>query len=417
MAKFYPYIINHVRLDQSFPPSYKSQDPQGAYMVYWWKAVPLGHLFIGPGLDLSPIAYENLVGDCIEPTIEFYKKKFGFVPALPMDKGWDNLKKIMEAVFETPAPVTSKVTDISIVICTRNRASQLVQCLHSLESLYPKPKEIIVVDNAPSDQSTNQAAMGKSVIYVLEPRPGLDIARNTGIKRASGQIVAFMDDDISAEPNCLAEIEKTFEDLDIEAMTGLVLAAELNTEAQFVFEKEWSFNRGYIDKVFDRNYFERTLSVGPPVWEIGAGANMAFRRHIFNFTGYFDERLDVGAAGCNGDSEMWFRILSKGYSIAYNPRAVVHHQHRKTLSGLKKQLFYYMKGFTVAALIQQKQQKNAGYKRQVFKILPLWYLKLLVRGFPTYASRYTTILSEIRGLLAGLIYFSRNRSASSQNNK
>ncbi len=417
MATFYPYIINQIRLDQSSPPFYKRQDQLGAYMVYWWKSVPLGHLWIKPGLDLSPSAYLNLVTTTIAPTIEYYKKKLGLVYTVPIDNSWTNQLKALEEILEKVATAVPKVTDISLVICTRNRATQLVQCLHSLESLHPKPKEIIIVDNAPSDQSTKQAVMGRNVIYELEPRPGLDIARNTGIKRASSKIIAFMDDDIYAAPNCLAEIEKTFEDPGIDAMTGLVLAAELSTEAQFLFEKEWSFNRGYTDKIFDPIFFQQTLSIGPPVWEIGAGANMAFRRNIFERVGYFDERLDVGAAGCNGDSEMWFRILSQGFCIAYNPRVVVHHQHRKTLQGLKKQLYQYMKGFTVAALIQQSQKKNAGYKRQLFKILPFWYLKLLVRGFPAYASRYSTVLPEIRGMLAGLIYFARNRSASSPNKK
>jgi GT2 family glycosyltransferase len=224
-----------------------------------------------------------------------------------------------------------------------------------------------------------------------------------------------MDDDIKAEPNCLAEIARSFEDESIAAMTGLVLAAELETEAQYLFEKEWTFNRGFTDKIYDNNFFIKTLQGGPPVWEIGAGANMAFRKSVLEKTGYFDERLDVGAAGCNGDSEIWFRILAKGFSIAYNPRAVVHHEHRKNMEGLQKQLYNYMKGFTVAALIQQKQQKNAGYYRHLFSVLPPWYLKLIIKGFPGYASRYSTVFAEIRGIFAGLIYFIKHRKRSPVN--
>lgn len=273
------------------------------------------------------------------------------------------------------------------------------------------PKEIIVVDNAPTDSSTKEVVgLFPEVIYHLEPRAGLDIARNAGIKRATASIVAFMDDDIKAGPYSIYEIAKTFEQTCHAAMTGLVIASELESEAQLLFEQEWSFNRGYIDRVYDRAFFERHLSAGPPVWDIGAGANMAFRKAALEETGYFDERLDVGAAGCNGDSEIWFRILAKGYTIAYNPRSVVYHQHRKDLKGLQRQLFNYMKGFTVAALIQQQLVKEAGYKRQLFRVLPRWYFHLMAKGFPKYEGRYQTVFSEMKGIISGLFYYRKHKN-------
>jgi glycosyltransferase involved in cell wall biosynthesis len=273
------------------------------------------------------------------------------------------------------------------------------------------PKEVIVIDNAPkTDDTKNIVSRFPNVVYYKEPRPGLDIARNAGIAQATCPIVAFVDDDVTVHPHCFYWTWKTFGDNSIGAMTGLVLAAELQTEAQYIFEKEWRFNRGYQDKIYDREFFNSTLSYGPPVWQIGAGANMAFRKSILQSTGNFDERLDVGAAGCNGDSELWFRILAKGFSIAYNPRAVVEHEHRKEMQALKKQLFSYMRGFTVAALIQQKFCRDAGYKRHLFVRLPKWYLKELGKGFPKYRMRYATIFSEIRGMFSGLLFYSKHKN-------
>jgi glycosyltransferase involved in cell wall biosynthesis len=272
------------------------------------------------------------------------------------------------------------------------------------------PEEIVVVDNASKDNSTKEVVEKfPGVKYIKEPRAGLDIARNTGILNSSFSIVAFVDDDVLVHPLWVYRTWETFQDSSIAAMTGLVIASKLDTEAQMIFERHWSFNRGYVDKVYNSDFFKKTLSQGPPVWEIGAGANMGFRKSIFEEVGLFDELLDVGAAGCNGDSEMWFRILSHGHSIHYNPRAIVHHEHRKDMEGLKKQIFSYMRGYTTAALIQQQQHQDAGYKRKIFKEFPVYYLQLIKRGFPKYPFRFQTLGAEITGVLSGLVFYYKNK--------
>jgi len=93
------------------------------------------------------------------------------------------------------------------------------------------------------------------------------------------------------------------------------------------------------------------LEYGVPVWEIGAGANMAFRKSIFDLVGYFDERLDVGASGCSGDSEFWYRILAEGWNCFYQPKAYVYHQHREEAKDLNHQLFSYMRGQVSSLLV------------------------------------------------------------------
>ena len=65
-------------------------------------------------------------------------------------------------------------------------------------------------------------------------------------------------------------------------MTGLVLPAELRTDAQVLFESHWSFNRGYRARTFDTAFFETGDRRMAPVWDIGAGVNMAFRRDVFD---------------------------------------------------------------------------------------------------------------------------------------
>ncbi|ALI99906.1 glycosyltransferase family 2 protein [Rufibacter tibetensis] len=414
-----PYHISHVYLDKQLLtlPKLKTEQ-QGNYLVFWWDQIALGHVFLEPDQELPLTEYLQKLAKAIEPAVNQYANSSNYmvdwqqwiVNQKPEDWAvW--MQAILQAHHSQTIP---NRVDISVVICTRNRASHLQRCLVMLQELKCVPVEIIVIDNAPSDDSSHRVVeLFKEVLYVKEPRPGLDIARNTGIMKATSPIVAFVDDDVEVHPLWVHQVWKTFQNPNIAAMTGLVIASELNTEAQQIFEQHWSFNRGYEDKVYDSNFFSSNLHHGPPVWEIGAGANMAFRKSVFEKVGYFDELLDVGAAGCNGDSEMWYRILADGLTIYYNPRAVVYHEHRKELSGLKKQIFFYMRGFIAAALLQQKLNPQADYKRLLLQVYPKFYFLLVARGFPRFRGRSRTIWAEMKGIISGLAFYLRNGKHSS----
>jgi cellulose synthase/poly-beta-1,6-N-acetylglucosamine synthase-like glycosyltransferase len=220
-------------------------------------------------------------------------------------------------------------------------------------------------------------------------------------------VVAFADDDVIVHPLWTYRVWETFLYPDAAAMTGLIVASSLETESQQIFEKYWGFNRGYCDKVFDYSFIESNLKIGPPVWSIGAGANMAFRKSVFDAVGYFDERLGAGASGCSEDSELWFRILMNGFNIHYNPRAVIYHEHRKDMRALRTQLYSYARGHVAAALIQQKLNKKAGYKQRVFFEFPMFFFRRLVKGFPLYRQKGKTILSEMMGWYSGVLYYKR----------
>jgi GT2 family glycosyltransferase len=194
------------------------------------------------------------------------------------------------------------------------------------------------------------------------------------------------------------------------AITGLVLAAELETEAQSIFEKYWGFNRGYRTLTFDTEYFEQLKPWGVPAWCIGAGANMAFRRRVFELVGNFDERLDVGAAGCSGDSEFWYRVMAEGWTCQYEPTAVVYHYHRRDLDGLKQQMYYYMRGHVAALLIQFEKYRHWGNLRRLLLSLPKWYAKLFLRGLVKgFNHRYNTFWQEVSGCWSGVSFYLRNR--------
>lgn len=413
---FSKYIIHHLDLSADPEPIQAVSNP-AQYCVFWYKSIPLGEAYLYWQEPVTPVQFWQSCIQAITPALRayagdkvFFSEGISFPePDLP------GIRKVCSQVLDTMHPAVGNETcDVSLVICTRNRPAYLKNCLESLQHQRCRPCEIIVVDNASVTDETRRIAQAFGVRYIREDRPGLDVARNSGARAAKGSIVAYTDDDTQPDAYWVYRIAETFRNPAIAAMTGLVIAASLDTEAEVIFEKFWPFNRGYLRKTFDRKFLRASFDTAPPVWEIGAGANMAFRRELFEAVGYFDERLDVGKAGCSGDSELWYRILANGFTIEYNPLAVVGHKHRDSIKGLRRQLYAYMRGFTVAILIQYQRFGHGGNLKHLLAVLPLYYLSLLKRGFPWYHFRYKTIFAELGGIMSGLFYYMRHRNTDSK---
>jgi glycosyltransferase involved in cell wall biosynthesis len=227
---------------------------------------------------------------------------------------------------------------ISVVICTRDRTDLLKGALESLLALDYPNREIIVVDNAPSNNRTAEYVARLPVRYVKEERPGLDWARNRGIAEARHEIIAFTDDDARPDRGWLRAIAFGFADPEVMAVSGLVAAAELETLPQQQFELVYG---GMLQHINRRKIKGSELSTHELLWssQYGVGANMAFRATIFEAVGNFDVALDVGTPSRGaGDIEMFHRILANGYSTFYDASAFVWHLHRRSAEALSKQL-------------------------------------------------------------------------------
>jgi glycosyltransferase involved in cell wall biosynthesis len=105
--------------------------------------------------------------------------------------------------------------EFSIVLCTRNRAGLLRDALESaLEIEYPSDRfELVLVDNGSTDDTADvtRSAAGRAqfpIRYVYEPRPGLSIARNRGVRESRGAHVAFTDDDQLVDKHLLREFRR-----------------------------------------------------------------------------------------------------------------------------------------------------------------------------------------------------------------
>jgi GT2 family glycosyltransferase len=249
---------------------------------------------------------------------------------------------------------------ISIVICTRDRPEQLASCLRCLgQQEYPR-FEVVVVDNAPCDAVralVDGELAGRTMRYVPEPRAGLSWARNAGTAAASAEIIAFLDDDEEPDRHWLAGLACGFaQGDDIACVSGLVLPARLDTQAQELFEQlgGHSKDRGFSSAVFSRYGPQSPLYPLPP---FGVGANMAFRREALARIGGFDVALGAGTPALAGEDTLALTlILLAGYRIAYEPAALMWHHHRSDLDSLGRQLQGYGVGLTAfyAALLRHR---------------------------------------------------------------
>lgn len=307
---------------------------------------------------------------------------------------------------------------VTVAVCTRDRPDDMRLCLEAINKLDYPNLDILVVDNAPKTEATKELVKTQypRVRYVQEPRPGLDWARNRAILEAKGEIIAYTDDDVVVEPGWVRAIAKTFvENPEVMGLAGLVVPYELETEPQVLFEMNGGFGKG-----FERKWYR--VNRGEPIpWyflgtgNVGTGANMAYRRRVFDQIGGFDPALDVGTVTNGaGDCEMFFRVIKEGHTLVYEPNALIRHQHRSSYQKLRAQLFY--NGGAYSYMVRSV----LAYPNELFPFIYLglvwfvsWHLRRLLTSF-LHPARYPRdlILAELQGCLVGLFrYFPSRRNA------
>jgi GT2 family glycosyltransferase len=290
-----------------------------------------------------------------------------------------------------PEPLTA-----AVAICTRERPADVASALGAIAELRPRPSAVVVVDNAPATSRTREVvARYPGVRYVLEPRRGLDAARNAALRSVQTDVVAFTDDDALPEPEWLQALLANFQDPRVICATGLTLPLELQTEAQEQFEQHCSFVRGFRRRVFDGQH-ANPLHVGP----VGAGANMAVRRDAALRLGGFDERLDGGMpTRAGGDHDFFSRGLAAGHRIVYDPAAVSRHRHRRTMSELVDTVHGYGVGVYAMWTGLLIERREIGVLRVAWEWLRSSQLPAMFgRGAPAAVS---LTRNEIRGCIRG----------------
>ncbi|MFB7929259.1 glycosyltransferase [Streptomyces sp. NPDC056039] len=240
----------------------------------------------------------------------------------------------------------------SVVVATRERAGQLARALDSLLAQDHPRFEIVVVDNAPVTDETRELIERKyaeRVRYVCERVPGLAVAHNAGLAAVRGEVVAFTDDDVVADPRWLTELTAPFAaDAGLGCATGLILPARLTTPAQVLLESHGGFAKGFTPRTYDPARPPGDEPLFPfTAGRFGSGANMAFRTAVLRSVGGFDPATGAGTAARGGDDLYGFvRVLAQGHRLRYTPSALVWHHHRETWRDLETQAYGYGAGLT-----------------------------------------------------------------------
>ena len=410
-----PWSIVHVDLAEGVPDLSATPGVHGTLLVVRFEGAVLGEIPLLPeNLPLRGSELAFLAASRIRGTVaELLRLGPDDLPApnpcsppltdLPPPFGPDVLARLsrhLAARRARPVSVTG-----SIVICTRNRPRDIGDCLASLQGEIAAGREVVVVDNGPDAATEAAVRAHPGVRYVVEPRPGLSHARNTGVAAATSDVVVFLDDDVRPEPGWIEPLLKRFAEPEVAVVCGLVLPEALETDAQIRFQYELGFGgMGLLPLRFDAE-FVAGWRRGVPVWSIGAGANMALRRRTLMGIGGFDGSLGAGSpAPCSEDSELWHRTLFAGWTAIYEPLSVVRHRHRREIEALERQAYNYSLGHAVALFVQHARDGDRGNLVRAFRDIPLSLARRVLRvpANRLRGKRDTLLGPWLKGYLAAL---------------
>lgn len=169
-------------------------------------------------------------------------------------------------------------------------------------------------------------------------RRGADIARNIGINAGNASIVALIDDDCRVANNWLETLLTEYEtDLTIDSIFGRVIPGHIPetfsqaSDAVHIQKLQQVLPMAKKDSLKHKRYTKNRFDLG-----FGHGANMSFRRSVFEKIGLFDEYLGGGTPLCSWEEkDIGYRILASGGTILFSPNAVVYHDHWREWSGVR----------------------------------------------------------------------------------
>lgn len=220
---------------------------------------------------------------------------------------------------------------VSVVICTRNRAASLRETLNSvLTAAKAAPDvtlEVVVVDNGSTDGTAERvrewaANADLNVRIAPEPRVGLANARNTGVEAARGDIIAFTDDDCRPQEDFFTALIKNYAEHDGPVIIGgrVELGDPQDLPMTIKTDKD--------PATFD--------GVDPGAFLIGS--NLTINRAAWRKVGLMDERLGAGTPlKASEETDYIHRAWLAGIPIHYRPDLCVFHFHgRRSLDDMKK---------------------------------------------------------------------------------
>jgi GT2 family glycosyltransferase len=228
-----------------------------------------------------------------------------------------------EALAELPWPKDSEWPPISVVVCSYNGSRTIATTLEWLGRLeYPRYEVIVVDDGSTDDTAAIAGSFGVRVIRT-PANNGLSHARNLGLAAATGEIVAYIDDDAFPDPHWLTYLARTFMTTDHAGVggpnipppgDGPIAACVANAPGGPVH-----------------------VLLSDQVAEHIPGCNMAFRRDRLQAIDGFDARF----RRAGDDVDVCWRLQKRGWTLGFNAAAMVWHHRRNSIRAYWRQQIGY----------------------------------------------------------------------------
>jgi len=250
---------------------------------------------------------------------------------------------------------------LSVIVVTLNRPQELRRCLQCLHDQVPRPEQVIVVDASPDDLSRRIseefASLGLDVLYLRNENGygHMTQSRNIGLLRATGEIIAFLDDDSFAHAGWRENLLATYDDSKVGAVGGRALRDQPGEESEGVDEIGKLKPDGSLTGFFAANP-GRILEVDHII-----GCNMSFRREALAKLGGFRE--DYPGSSVREETDLCLRVREIGYRILFNPKAVVDHLGAPQAQGQRfdvRYSYYFQRNHVVMLW------RNFGPKSPIF---------------------------------------------------
>ncbi len=242
------------------------------------------------------------------------------------------LAAVRDAFAKVPFPKTLRWPRISVIVCTYNGNHTVRDCLEGMLRLEYPNFEVIVVNDGSTDK-TEQTVKKYGFKVISTRNGGLSNARNLGLQAATGEIVAYIDDDAYPDPHWLSYLAATFMTTDYVGVGGPNIAP---------------CNDGPVAECV-------AAAPGGPVHVLVSdqeaehipGCNMAFRADALRAIGGFDPQF----RGAGDDVDVCWRLQERGGKLGFNPAAMVWHHRRNAIRAYWKQQVGYGKA---EALLERK---------------------------------------------------------------
>lgn len=224
--------------------------------------------------------------------------------------------------------------DFSIVICTHNRASMLADCIESLlnQTVDKNRFEMIIVDNNSTDNTEETAKElvknHNNIKYFKESIIGYSAPRNCGWKNASGDIIAYIDDDEIAAPDWLESIEKTFRIEEKPDIVGGIYLIKYD-----VTPPEW-----FSDSMGGTNNNRQKGLLNQRADCYLAGGNIAFKKEVLEKLNGFSNDFDMkdGFLMMGEDTDICQRAKNAGFKLFYDPEIKIYHRMNENNYNIEK---------------------------------------------------------------------------------